>query len=149
MRSFPPSLMQTHTCTEALTRRSIMQNTHTHTYTTFTCKHRLCFWNHAGAVACLAPQHRTMQLHSILALYSGLSRLNYSQAEWTSKRKDKRPSSFWNRFNMFVLFPACLWAGRASEMYDVLRFMKRITVYIIIHPANHSYTSVLTFWVES
>lgn len=66
--------------------------------------------------------------HKILLLYSAVTHLNYSRAGWISKREDKRPLSFWNRFCMFVLFPARSWAGSACEKYEVIMFrsMERI-----------------------
>ena len=162
----------THTHTHIHTRRKIMQkqqqNTrrctqmdrkHTHNIHMQTLS--VFLENHAGASLSFSLSlslththththtHNT-ELNNILPLYSPVSRLNYSRAEWISKREDKRPSSFWNRFNMFVLFPARLWAGSASEKYEVIiiRVMERTISCSLFHPANHSNTSVLTSWVE-
>lgn len=145
------SLMSVHTHTNTRHTR-IMQKTCTmdrkHTPTQHSHANIVCFWDitQVPQPASLSHPHSTIKLNNILPLYSVISRLNYSPAEWTSKREDKRPSSFWNRFNMFVLILACLCAGQASEIYEVIifRLMERIISYILFHPANHSYTSVLT-----
>ena len=170
MRSFSPSHThtRTHTHTQTLMHElELCVKIHTKVNTEWTedtsTQHshaKLCVFlqYHAGASLFYRHTHRhthtndsTIQLHNILPLYSAVSRLNYSRAEWISKREDKRPSSFWNRFNMFVLFSAHLWAGSVSEKYEVIMFrlMERIISCILFHPANHSNTSVLTSWSES
>lgn len=48
--------------------------------------------------------HTAVQFNfnNILPLYSNISCINYSRAEWTSKRDDERSSSYWNQFTAFV-----------------------------------------------
>ncbi len=149
MCSLSSSLSLSHTHTRRLTyQQKLCKNKHTHR-----CAHlrhihmqTLCFWNIMQVPLSLSHPRTTFKLDNVLPLCSAISRLNYSRAEWISKREDKRPSSSLNRFNMFVLFPARLWAGSAGEKYEVIMFrlMERIISCVHFHPPNHSNTSVLT-----
>lgn len=130
-----------------------LKNTHTHTRGAHSHANTVhVFWgNHTGASLSLSHVNGATQRNKILLLYSAVTYLNYSRAGRISKRGDKRPLSFWNRFCMFVLFPGRSWAGSACEKHEVIMFrsMERIISCVLFHPANHSNTSVLTSCMQS